>query len=341
MREKLHARTPSFARLLVCTVRIALLRDQRAFPPHTAMPPVGTEIIDLTQDSPISKKHHIIELDSDGEVITDDLKPPTSSGKANGRKGRKLRKKKTRDLEEGEVTQTSVDVSREQSPDREKTNGESGSKRGASRNAGTQVAQVKSLSDRLSSPAVRVPGAETRRGRDEEAPAEKKRRVRIRRDRYAHLKDDTLRRSRSPDRLRNPRDPPPTGQQSRICQDSGSGRRYSDRSPELPVRDPRASRPAEPDNLFFEDVVRTEVPITVNIRERPQPSPQPVEASDKPAVDLLLPAHVSVLDQDPSGNPQQPAPLPASDSEDGDYIEYLDYDDDRRVCRPTFACVRC
>lgn len=222
------------------------------------------------------------------------------------------------------MTQTSVDASREQSPDREKTSGGSGSRLGASRDAGTQVAKVKSLSDRLSSPGARISGGGDRYGRDEDAPAEKSRRPRIRRNRYVDPpppKDDTRRRSRSPDRLRNTRDPQSSGRQPRTRQDVDSGRRSPERS---------ACEP-QPDNLFFEDVVRADVPTTVTIQEKPSKPAHPAEVPDEPSATLLLPAHVSVLDQDASVDQQQPAPLPASDSEDEDYIEYLDYDDDRRV----------
>lgn len=298
------------------------------------MPLDDTEVIDLTQDSPISKQQHFIELDSDGEVIGDDPKPPTSNGKTNGRKRKKPRKKKAKDLEEGEVTQTSVDASREQSPDREKMSGESSSRLGASRDASSQVTGVKSLSDRLSSPGAKVSGIGNRHGRDDDVPAEKSRRPRIRRNRYVDPpppKDDTRRRSRSPDRLRNSRDPLSSGRQPRIRQDGDPGRR----SPERSAREP------QPDNLFFEDVVRADVPTTVRVQEKPSQPAHPAEVPDEPSATLLLPAHVSVLDQGASVDQQQPAPLPASDSEDEDYIEYLDYDDDRRVRLASFAYMRC
>lgn len=306
------------------------------------MPPDDTEIIDLTQDSPTNTKHHFIELDSDGEVIGD-AKLPTVNGKASGRKRKKPRKKKTKDLEEGEVTQTSMEASREQSAEREKTNGAGGSRPGASRDAGAQVAEAKSLIDRLSGPGVGAFGTGNQYERDEDAPKERTRRPRIRRDRYVDpppAKSDTRRRSRSPDRLRDTRDPRLPAQEVSTRQNGASGRRRREQSSERSAREPHPSERNNPNNLFFEDAARSEVPTTMKIQQKPTQPAQHVEVPDEPSAALLLPAHVSVLDQDTAVDPQQAAPPPESDSEDEGYIEYLDYDDDRRVrwVTPVYVC---
>lgn len=298
------------------------------------MPPDDTEIIDLTQDSPVSTKQHFIELDSDGEIV----ELPIVNGKASARKRRKPRRKKAKDVEEGEVTQTSVDASREQSPQRERTNGVGGgSRRGATRDA--QAAQAKSLIERLSGP---MEGTGKRSGRNEDTPKERTRRSKRRKDQQADLslaKDDTRRRSRSPDRLRNPRDSRLPAKEIQTRENGTCGRQRREQSSERSARELRAFEPTNSNNLFFEDVARSEVPSTVKIREQPTKPAQTVEVLDEPSAALLLPAHVSVLDQDIVVNPHQAVPPAESDSDDEGGIEYLDYDDDRRVRRVTLSCL--
>ncbi|KAH9927317.1 uncharacterized protein B0H18DRAFT_1004063 [Fomitopsis serialis] len=290
------------------------------------MPPNDTEIIDLTNSSPL--QNHIIELDSDGDVINDDAKTPAANGKAGNRRRRKARKRKTKVVEEGEVTHSSVEPSREQTPERE--NGASGRNGGSgtSKNAGAGAKTVgaKSLFDRLASPGAGSSGARNRYERDEEGPKEKDRRKKRRDRQSSPLERGGRRRSRSPDRLRHPRDTRPSTRDGRTRPNGKDDRRRA-RTPDRSGRDKQVHAGDNIADLFFEDVVRTEVLAVAQVHQKDD---QPAAKSDEPAVALLLPAHVSVFDQDGVDTAPIVSP-PPSDTEDESYIEYMDYDDDRRA----------
>ncbi|KZT70314.1 hypothetical protein DAEQUDRAFT_725592 [Daedalea quercina L-15889] len=290
------------------------------------MPPDDTEIIDLTKSSPPQK---VIELDSDGEIMGDDVKSPATNGNVamDARKRKKKRRKKTAVVEEGEITPSSLDASSEQSLER--LNGSSGRNdcgAGTSGDAGAKTAGAKSLFDRLSSPGAGASGAHSRYERDEDVPKGKDTRKK-RRDRHIPLAErDNRRRSRSPDRLRLTRDVRPSEPDTQTRRNDELDRRRRAQTPDRP-RYEKASDGDSTANLFFEDVVRAEVSADPKIRAKDALS---AEKPDEIIVSLLLPAHVQVLDQDGVDSSQVVSP-PGSDSEDESYIEYLDYDDDRRA----------
>ena len=90
-------------------------------------------------------------------------------------------------------------------------------------------------------------------------------------------------------------------------------------------------------NLFYIDDTPADVPTDAKLPDlAPLPKPTSASASSTKADDdkarLLLPAHVSVFDDEGDADESlQIIPPPPSDSENESYIEYLDYDDDRRV----------
>ena len=90
----------------------------------------------------------------------------------------------------------------------------------------------------------------------------------------------------------------------------------------------------EMDDLFFVDEAPAEVPVTEKFAVVAiAPTVASNKAKEVPQEDqaeLLLPAHVSILERSGDAPIQIIAPVPP-DSDDEDFIEYLDYDDDRRV----------
>lgn len=79
--------------------------------------------------------------------------------------------------------------------------------------------------------------------------------------------------------------------------------------------------------LFFVDTHAAEVPTNTKPTLPPPPDTSAEPKEEEPP--LLLPAHVSVL-EGADGAPVEIIQPPPIDSDD-DYIDYLDYDDDRRV----------
>lgn len=100
------------------------------------------------------------------------------------------------------------------------------------------------------------------------------------------------------------------------------------------TRSESQERPTEELPLFFIDEKPAEVSVNLKSTTEPTPSkPAPALADavkDTPPV-LLLPAHVMVF-EDNGNAPIEIIPLPPSlDSDDENFIEYLNYDDNRRV----------
>ncbi|KAJ3523629.1 hypothetical protein NM688_g8695 [Phlebia brevispora] len=94
----------------------------------------------------------------------------------------------------------------------------------------------------------------------------------------------------------------------------------------------RQEKDADDPPLFFIDEEPAEIPI--NAKPVTQPSvDKPVETKPQTEEEhsaLLLPAHVIVF-EDAGDVPLEIIPPPPVDSDDDDYIDYLDYDDDRRA----------
>ncbi|KAI0775854.1 hypothetical protein BD413DRAFT_524681 [Trametes elegans] len=289
--------------------------------------PKTAEIIDLT-DSPAAR---VIELNSDGEVVPGASADTAQAQPEQTKRKRKKRKRKSTnggasagasEREEGEIgTGTSgADVSRnspnvddielhiEMLADRDGGGGGGGEEVVPAEGSGRK----KTLAERL----------DRKRGREGDREREKDRQ----RDR-----DRERRRDEDRDRQRERR-------RSRSRERGGdrSRRRSREREREQRRRDkaPVADAP-----LFFEDVTPAELPPAVKPQENiAGPSkPRQSEASagalpEKTEPDLLLPAHVSLAegaegDAD-SGALKVPTP---EGSDDEDYIDYLDYDDDRRA----------
>lgn len=88
-------------------------------------------------------------------------------------------------------------------------------------------------------------------------------------------------------------------------------------------------------SLFFVDEAPSEIPSAAKPSTSasvPAPSNKSETTTEEDKPSLLLPPHVSVFEHQGDAPIQiiPPAPL---DSDDEDYIQYLDYDDDRRVSR--------
>jgi protein AIR1/2 len=85
--------------------------------------------------------------------------------------------------------------------------------------------------------------------------------------------------------------------------------------------------------LFFIDEKPGDIPTSAKFSAPSSVlvnSGKPDDKKNADAATLLLPNHVSVFEGDTSA-PIQIIAAPIIDSDDEDYIEYLDYDDDRRV----------
>ena len=101
------------------------------------------------------------------------------------------------------------------------------------------------------------------------------------------------------------------------------------------------------DDLFFVDTAPAPIPQDLAFFDSKPSAPsttsnsteesEPVKTPETPV--LLLPAHVSVLSENPDGKPIEiiRPPSPVSEGEDvEDFIQYLDYDD-RPVCFCSFV----
>ncbi|THH29387.1 hypothetical protein EUX98_g4805 [Antrodiella citrinella] len=86
-------------------------------------------------------------------------------------------------------------------------------------------------------------------------------------------------------------------------------------------------------SLFFVDVKPADIPIAVKIPISSQPIPSGSGSNNSEAdkaTKLLLPAHVLLADTNGDA-PLEILPPSPLDSDEDDYIDYLDYDDDRRA----------
>ncbi|KAL1944111.1 hypothetical protein VTO73DRAFT_3296 [Trametes versicolor] len=302
-----------------------------------ASQPKNAEIIDLTEPD-------VIELNSDGELVPDARTPadpgsaPASTQPDQAKKKRRKRKRKSTgrgEMEEGEVGTSSAEVSRPHSRNSPNVDdleliiekvGADGDGAPPSRDD-----KKKTLKERLVEPewATRREDAGERR--------REKRRNERKRDREREKEEDRARdrdrdrdrerrRSRSRDRERD---------RDRGGERSRKRSRSQDRDSRRRDKAPESSTP-----LFFEDVNPTEVPSIAKVRENiagpsnliPQTGPSNgTGAEEKDADGLLLPAHVSIAENgDDTNTSTLKVPTPEG-SDDEDYIEYLDYGDDRRA----------
>ncbi|KAI0355393.1 hypothetical protein OH77DRAFT_1424881 [Trametes cingulata] len=302
------------------------------------------EIIDLTEQP------EVIELNSDGEVVSD-ARPPADVSAATvgenapeqptqGKKKRKKRKRKhtgsAGEKEEGEVATSSAEASRPQSRNSPTVDDielhiETTQADGDAGAAPEDSAGKRSLADRLTEPDAKEKTRESRRERREKGKKREREREKDGekekdrpRDRDRE-KERERRRSRSRERERDrDRDVERSRRRSRSRERS---KRKRDRTPE----------PSAP--LFFEDVTPAEVPGTSKSQGNvagPSKSPEQANGStgagEKSEKDLLLPSHVVVIEGEEDGDTSElKVPTPEGSDDDEDYIDYLDYDDDRRA----------
>ena len=307
------------------------------------------EIIDLTAPD-------VIELDSDGEVVEETPGPSQSNGTTQTmqtKKKRKKRKKKpsstnvsAQDAAE-DVGSTSAEASRAQSP----TVHVEGLVDGAASSSAVG-GKKRPLVDRLEDAPYesRRDGEEqTNRKQQQQQGGErrldKERAERRERDRYRDRERDRggdrggdLRKDRERRRSRSPR----REREQERDRDGDRPRRRSrsrERERERERRKRKREKEKAPESdaqLFFEDVTPTEVPGTGRPSEPVAgPSNLATSGSDVHSQSdngLLLPAHVSLTEngEDADGGPLK-VPTPEGSDDDEDYIDYLDYDDDRRV----------
>lgn len=289
------------------------------------------DIIDLTEPE-------IIELDSDGEIVEDTnagASHTTGTAVIQAKKKRRKRKKKASGAAASALNEeldTSTEPSRAHSPIIPDSGVELSSETGA--------AEKKNLADRLTEPGCGDGGEPGRRGEKmERAQRQYQERHRDGARGEDNRRERERRRSRSPRRDRDrerARDRDAADRNHRRSRSRDRDRRKRDKTP----------GPVTP--LFFEDVNPAVVPGLAQPWNVAGPSNQSTQAVISPTVPnaeatngLLLPAHVSVNDQ-AEGEDDGPlnVPTPEGSDEDEDYIDYLDYDDDRRVRMILFASIR-
>ena len=282
------------------------------------------EIIDLTAPD-------VIELDSDGEVVEETPGPSQSNGTTQTVQTKKKRKKRKK-----KPSSTNVSA-QDAAEDVGSTSAEGGKKR--------------PLVDRLED----APHESRRDGEEQtdrkqqqqggERRLDKERAERRERDRYRDRerdrggerggdprKDRERKKSRSP---RREREQERDRDGDRPRRRSRSRERERERERRKRKRE-KEKAPESDAQLFFEDVTPTEVPGTGRPSEPVAgPSNLATPGSDVHSQadnGLLLPAHVSLTEngEDTDGGPLK-VPTPEGSDDDEDYIDYLDYDDDRRV----------
>ncbi|KAH9482625.1 hypothetical protein JR316_0004725 [Psilocybe cubensis] len=112
-------------------------------------------------------------------------------------------------------------------------------------------------------------------------------------------------------------------QAKRKRSDPSSSGRTSQENGLQDITDKQDNLQAEDQDLFYVDVTPVPVPSARQIMA--ERSNEPVETSGK----LLVPAHVTVL----GSTPVEIISQPAVDSEDENFIDYLDYDDSKHTLR--------
>ncbi|KAI0832815.1 hypothetical protein BC628DRAFT_1309582 [Trametes gibbosa] len=288
--------------------------------------PKPTEVIDLTEPE-------VIELNSEGELVPD-ARIPTETSREKQEQGRKKRKKRKRkstgastnvsEMEDGEVGASSAEASR---PHSRNSPNVDDVELVISVEAPGSV-DKKTLQERLTETAPKP--RESRRERREKE-RERDREGEVGRTRHH---DRERERARGHDReQRRYRDREHGRERERDGEHGSERSRRRSRSRDRD-RDSRRKRKASPTGvpLFFEDVNPTEVPGLAKPQELvagPSNLASPANASKNTENSLLLPAHVSVAEGDLDTSSLK-VPTPEG-SDDEDYIDYLDYDDDRRA----------
>ncbi|OSD04455.1 hypothetical protein PYCCODRAFT_1487261 [Trametes coccinea BRFM310] len=337
-----------------------------------ASQPNAAEIIDLTEPE-------VIELNSDGEVLPD-TKPSTSiattptgpgteqdnkqTGSEQTKKKRKKRKRKptsaaASEKEEGEIGTSSVEASRPQSRSSQNVDDIELHITTVQDDANAALAPVaedtkKSLADRLSEPGSqnRRRGAETREEKRERREKEQEKDKKRKKDRdRGEDRERERHRDRDRDRERRRRSRSPREHER---EEDRSRKRSRSRDRERRKRDKaRESESSAP--LFFEDVTPAELPATVKppdsvggpSKSAPEASTSANSSAGKSTDGLLLPAHVVIAEGGEDADASELKVPSLEGSDDEDYIDYLDYDDDRRVAaaeapKPSrFVCKNC
>ncbi|KAL7282689.1 hypothetical protein ACG7TL_004163 [Trametes sanguinea] len=344
------------ALILSFAVNLALALSDSAIQPTMASQPNAAEIIDLTEPE-------VIELNSDGEVLPD-TKPSTSTattptgpvpeqdnkqtGSEQTKKKRKKRKRKptsaaASEKEEGEIGTSSVEASRPQSRNGPNVDDIELHITTVQDDANAALAPVaedtkKSLADRLSEPGSqnRRRGAESREEKRERREKEQEKDKKRKKDRDRG-EDRELERHRDRDRdherRRRSRSP-----REHEREEDRSRKRSRSRDRERRKRDQaRESESSAP--LFFEDVTPAELPATVKppdsvggpSKSAPEASTSANSSAEKSTDGLLLPAHVVIAEGGEDADASELKVPSLEGSDDEDYIDYLDYDDDRRA----------
>lgn len=307
------------------------------------------EVIDLTQ----SPQREVIVLDSDdepqstsryrkpsskrdtnkvtlldritnasGEKVMQESGESSKAGDNTKKKRKKKKKKATVVVEDGEIELEDEEGSGEEDEELsgEKVNGHSAkgkdrddkrisgsSKNGLSlleRIAGVEHPAEPSSSKRKNSDISARPQEDTK---DSERSAKKRKRKERDRDRDRSHSPHPRRRSRSPERNRE------GGPSSSTAKDSTS-------------------------SLFFIDLKPVEIPAAIKISVAAQPVPSGSGSGsnsleEESGQKLLLPSHVSLLEDATGAVPVEILPPEPLDSDEEDYIDYLDYGDDNRKVR--------
>ncbi|KAI0371528.1 hypothetical protein BV20DRAFT_1120573 [Pilatotrama ljubarskyi] len=319
------------------------------------------EIIDLTEPP------EVIELNSDGEVVPDTRPPangsiPTPEETAQAQRGQSKKKRKKRkrkptngaaeeggEKEDGEIATSSAEASRPQSRDSPNVdalelNIETIDAEGDVEAPPEDSRGKKTLADRLAEPKSKAGSEKPRESRRERREKAKKReREREKEEERRAQRDGGRERERDRDQERErrrsrSREPERHRDRHRDREGDRSRRRSHSRERSKRKRE-HIPEPSAP--LFFEDVTPADVPGTVKPEENVAGPSKPAQltnsttsagSSEKSEKDLLLPAHVLVVEgEEDADTSELKVPTPEGSDDDEDYIDYLDYDDDRRA----------
>ena len=264
--------------------------------------------------------------DANGEKIRPDVGESSKSGDVSKGKKRKKRKRKASIVEEGGVVVEEIEGEDEDEDGRveEKTNGhatkgkekDDGRSPNPSRTSSSLLDRITGI-ERPPESSSSKPKSLDPPSRSEEDPrdAERNSKKRKRKDRDKERDKERNRgRSRSP-------------QSSRRRRSRSSDRKRDENAPSAPMDS----------SLFFIDVepVHSSAPAKVPIGPQPMPNGPNTRSIDeeKPTEPkLLLPAHVTVVEDIIGPQPAEILPPTPLDSDEESYIDYLDDDDDRKAC---------